>query len=133
MREVILYLITCLGIFLIARYSLFNLRFILLSLTRGDSISREDRSQAILASVFSLSLIVLITISFGKDLIFLKGVSLILFFIAGLLLATESDLHLQERSPLKYEIREKSRIRNEFFFWSGLLALIFILALFALV
>lgn len=133
MREVILYLMTCAGIFLIARYSLFNIRFVLLSLTRGAPIPRDERNQAILASAFSLALIVLVTISFGEKLIILKGISIVLFFIAGLLLATESDLHLQDRYPSKYELREKSRVRNEFFFWTALLAVIFILALFALV
>jgi hypothetical protein len=132
-REVILYLLTCAGLFLVARYSLFNIRLVLLSLTRGDRVDKSDKSQAIVALLFSLSLIVLLSISFGEQLVIAKGAVLMLFFALGIVLATHSDLQLQQNHPLEFEEREEQRVRNEFFYWTALLATIFSLALFALV
>lgn len=132
LREVLLFLLACIGLFLLGRYSLFNFRFILLSATRGEKIDREEWARGFGAVAFVIILIAIVTISFGPPLLILKALLFLMVFVLGVALAAESDLHLQHRDPHGYETREASRLRNEFFFWSGILVLIFILALFAL-
>ena len=132
-REIALFLFASFGSFLMGRYGLFNFRSVALTKIHEEAVTSSEKRHAALGAVFVSIPFVLISMLFGVSFFFVKISVLVLFFLAGLLLAIHSDLRLYEKSISLYEQRELSRMREEFFFWLSLLFLIFVLSIFVFV
>lgn len=115
------------------RYGLFNFRSVALTIVHEEPVTPSEKRHALLGSAFVIIPFVLISMLFGISLFFVKISVLLLFFLAGLLLAVHSDLRLYEKSIALYEEKEIARMREEFFFWLSLLCLIFVLSIFVFV
>jgi hypothetical protein len=132
-RQVILYLLICFGALLLGRHALFNLRPLLVAYISQEGTHEDlpsERRHAFFAIGILLVLFTLISMLMGLNLFFIKIFILCLFFSLGLLLGVQKDLITLQKSEELYIEKEERRIKNEFFFWAGIVLLIFILSLF---